>query len=107
MPTPNPRLPPRRLISGFLSWPGLLLERTERQNKKSRRNETSPDFPFGNPREYREPHGNTGTALHRQCRTTRLMRSEQSLIRVEHVAQEKASHCRHTQAAGLDRDPDA
>src|ERR1700686_3472367 len=62
------------LMPGFLSWPGLLLERTERQRNQ--------DEPERLPQALREisggTHGNAGIARPPQCRTTGLMRSERS-----------------------------
>src|SRR6202035_1063635 len=48
-PHPPPRLPPRlsillRFLPGFLSWPGLLLE------KRKVRKQHEPEIPFGSPK---------------------------------------------------------
>src|ERR1700692_2879565 len=54
-----PRSPP-----GFLSWPGLLLERTERQGPRKAT------------REPKKTRGNIEAAPQRQFRTPKLMRTE-------------------------------
>ena len=85
--TPVPALiaPGSSTSEGFLSWPGLLIERTERCEQER------PNFPLKIRGKYLGTQGlvlrkqrDTGTVRHPQCRTTGLMRSERRAL---------ATHC--------------
>src|SRR5215207_8639806 len=84
---PSPRAPlcphPGLLTSeGFLSWPGLLIERTERQEPE--RPDSLPKIQgkyWGTQGTYLRKQPDTGTAWRQQCRTTGLMRTERRACR--------------------------
>src|SRR5262249_3162197 len=67
----HPRLASPRGLPEFVSWPGLLLERTECQGPKRAQNPLAAPF-----RDATGTQGNTGIERQRQCRTPGLMRSE-------------------------------